>query len=184
MVQEQSAAPVEPIDQMARQSVVQKTRQLIDQAGATYGCHFEPVNVLFDLKGRVAGMYRVRHGQRVIRYNPYIFARYFEENLRDTVPHEVAHYIADMVYGARHIRPHGSQWQEIMRDFGVEPRRTCEFDMTGIPQRRISRFSYQCGCDMVHELTAYRHNRIVRGSRRYFCRQCGVELEALAQTEN
>ncbi len=58
------------------------------------------VPVRFELQGRAAGMYRVHKGERVIRYNPYIFSKYFDDSLANTVPHEVAHYITDVLLRA------------------------------------------------------------------------------------
>jgi len=62
-------------------------------------------------------MYRANKNHRVIRYNPYIFAKSFEDNLGLTVPREVAHYVTDMMFG--HSRPHGKEWHEVMRAFGA-----------------------------------------------------------------
>lgn len=90
---------ITPIDEVQRQRVIDATRACIQQAGDLFGRGFDLVPVSFDLRGRAAGMYRVKKQQRMIRYNPWLFARYFTDNLANTVPHEVAHYIIDMVYG-------------------------------------------------------------------------------------
>lgn len=123
-------------------------------------------------------MYRVRNGERVIRYNPFIFAKYFNDNLAQTVPHEVAHYIADMVYGFRNIRPHGQEWKEIMRFFGADTRATSQYDLDGVPMRKFRQFHYQCRCRQ-HTLTSRRHNRIERNQALYFCNRCGGRLKFL-----
>lgn len=121
-------------------------------------------------------MYVVKKGVAEIRYNPYIFAKYFEENLADTVPHEVAHYIADRLYGIRCIRPHGPEWRTIMQVFEANSRASCRYDLSGIPQRKERRHSYQCQC-RVHELSARRHNAIGGGRMQYRCQHCGSRLE-------
>jgi SprT protein len=90
---------VKPIDDTQRQRVIDETMACIHMASDLFNQSFDLIPVNFDLRGRAAGMYRVRNGQRVIRYNPWLFARYFEDNLANTVPHEVAHYIVDMVHG-------------------------------------------------------------------------------------
>lgn len=152
--------------------VVEQTALRIRQASELFGRKFAEIPVLFDLQGRAAGMYRVRNGERVIRYNPFIFTRYFEDNLAQTVPHEVAHYIADVVYGFRNIRPHGQEWKNIMRFFGADTRATSQYDLDGLPQRKFRRFRYRCQCQQ-HDLTSRRHNRAERNQVRYFCKQCG-----------
>jgi len=90
---------VKLIDDAQRRRVIDETMACISRANDLFNQSFELIPVSFDLMGRAAGMYRVRNGQRVIRYNPWLFARYFEDNLANTIPHEVAHYIVDMMYG-------------------------------------------------------------------------------------
>ena len=158
--------------------VVEQTAYRIRQASELFGRKFAEIPVYFDLRGRSAGMYRVRLGDRAIRYNPVIFSRYFEDNLAQTVPHEVAHYIADVVYGFRNIRPHGPEWKEIMRFFGAETRATSRYDLTGLPLRSHRQFLYSCSCQQ-HRLTTRRHNRIERNQALYFCKQCGGRLKYL-----
>lgn len=166
---------IAPIDGVQQQQVIALTAHYIRRAGEIFGREFKPIPVSFDLVGRAAGMYRVRFWQRRIRYNPYLFAKYFDDNLAVTVPHEVAHYITDCVYGLRRIRPHGPQWQALMRAFGVEPKRTCDYDLAGIPRRVQRRHPYQCGC-RGHQLSRRRHNLVLRGRVRYICKACGGEL--------
>jgi SprT protein len=100
---------VKPIDDAQRQRVMDETIVFIHKADDIFDQSFELIPVSFDLMGRSAGIYHVRNDQREIRYNPWLFARYFKDNLANTVPHEVAHYIIDMVYGrvqrsVRHLR--------------------------------------------------------------------------------
>lgn len=158
-----------------RRLIVEQTTARIQQASELFARNFVEIPVLFDLRGRAAGMYRVRNGERVIRYNPFIFNRYFDDNLAQTVPHEVAHYVADMVYGFRNIRPHGQEWKQIMQFFGADTRATSQYDLEGLPMRRYRQFRYRCQCRQ-HGLTARRHNRIERNQAQYFCKQCGGRL--------
>ena len=156
--------------------MIQSTHAHIDQAIALFDFPLPHIPVLFDLRGRAAGMYRLRGGNREIRYNPWIFARYFDSNMQDTIPHEVSHYVVEMIFGRKNIKPHGDEWRNVMRAFGCEPRATCNYDLSDIPQRRIKRFSYRCRCSS-HELTTYRHNKVLRGSQQYLCRRCGEMIQ-------
>jgi SprT protein len=173
---------IEPIDAGRRQAVRQATDSCLHRAGEICRRVFAPIPVSFDLCGRSAGMYRVRHGRRVIRYNPYIFAKYFEDNLAITVPHEVAHYVTDVLYGLHRVRPHGVEWQAIMRSLGVEPRACGDYDLAGVPVRRQRRFTYTCGC-ATHRLTTQRHNKVDRGETLYRCRRCGGPLRFAGSPE-
>ncbi len=166
---------INPIDTEQKRQIRASTLEWIYRARDLFHIELAPVPILFNLQGRAAGMYRVARGKREIRYNPYLFAKYFRENLETTVPHEVAHYVADVLHGLRHIRPHGPEWQEIMHAFGVEPRVTGNYDLTGIPVRRQQRFDYRCSCQ-IHRLTSSRHNKIRHREATYFCKQCGERL--------
>lgn len=166
---------VKPINIQQQRQVIARTEQYLALAADILQHDFDDIVVTFDLKGRAAGMYCVRQGHKWIRYNPYIFAKYFDDNLQQTVPHEVAHYAIDEAYGQHNVRPHGKEWQTLMQAMGAEPTRTCIYDLQGIPLRRQQYHSYVCACSH-YQLTQRRHNRIVRDGMRYYCRKCKQPL--------
>ncbi|NBC47892.1 MAG: hypothetical protein GVY22_07870 [Gammaproteobacteria bacterium] len=147
-------------------------RQALDQRGsAGTGLRIE---LRFDLRGRTAGQVRIRsRSDYLIRYNLELLRRGGADFLERTVPHEVAHVVAHERFGPM-IRPHGPEWQRIMRTLGAEPSRCHNYDVTDLGQRRLRRFDYHCSC-AEHCLTSIRHNRIVKGQR-YYCRRCGEPL--------
>ena len=103
-------ATIQPLDEQQRFNVTTATRRCVARANKLLDTNFDEIPVRFDLTGRAAGMYRVVRGQRIIRYNPYLFAKYYDKNLTTTVPHEVAHYLTDAVYGYAYAKPHGHEW--------------------------------------------------------------------------
>ena len=123
------------------------TASYIKVASGLYDQKFQPVPVHFDLRGKCAGMYEVKGSARRIRYNPWLFAKYWEDSLKNTVTHEVAHYLVDCIYGLRRVKPHGKEWKEIMIDFGARPKATGDYDLAGIPTRNYERFAYSCGAE-------------------------------------
>jgi SprT protein len=169
------AVSLQPIGERQRQQVLRATCDCLRRAEEIYRREFAAIPVTFDLRGRAAGMYRVRGDRRSIRYNPYLFAKYFADSLSATVPHEVAHYVTDILYGMRNVRPHGLEWRAVMRSLGGEPRATGRYDLAGVPVRRQGRFTYRCGCT-THLLSACRHNRQRSGKARYHCRLCGAPI--------
>ena len=166
---------IQPLSESLQEQVIQETNHFIKSAENYFDCKIKEIPVLFDLVGKSAGMYRVRAGQRVIRYNPYVFAKYFEDNLNETIPHEVAHYVTDILYGLRSIKPHGVEWKSVMQVFGVTANRTANYDLSGLPVRNFKTFVYHCGCQN-YELTSRRHNKILKGTGHYMCRDCGGKL--------
>lgn len=174
-----SLSCVTPIGAVEQQQVIEQTTHFIQLGEELLDRRFDGIPVHFDLKGRTAGMYKVtgrgRRTQRQIRYNPWIFAKYYEDNLTVTVPHEVAHYLVDCVHGLRNVRSHGAEWKAVMDAFGVNSRATSTFDLEGIPTRRQQQIDYRCGCK-EHQLGIRRHNKVSRGEANYLCRYCGEAL--------
>ncbi|NND69565.1 MAG: metallopeptidase (SprT family) [Halioglobus sp.] len=166
---------IAPIDSEQRRRVEAETDRYVRMASEFYEREFPRIAVLFDLKGHTAGMFRYDGKRSVIRYNPWIFAKYFELNLRDTVPHEVAHYIVHELYPFRRVKPHGSQWQRVMDHFEADPGVTFDLDLSDVPQRRQRTHPYRCACQL-HDVSTTRHNRMQRGKGQYLCLTCNVEL--------
>lgn len=166
---------LQPINAQQRLQVMDATEAWIGRAAQLVVLPLPPVTVLFDLRGASAGMFRARGGECCIRYNPWIFAKCFEDSLRFTVPHEVAHYA---VYSQRHrrrVRPHGAEWQHMMRAFGVPPDVTFVTDLEGVPVRRQQRHAYRCAC-RGHAVSTVRHKRMSEGRAHYLCRCCKSPL--------
>lgn len=179
-----SEAPrLEPIGKAQQALVVAETEKYLRLAESLFDRQFADIPVVFDLSGRASGMYKVVGGKggikRCIRYNPYIFALYFDEHLTGTAAHEVAHYITDSLYGLANIKPHGSQWRGVMAKFGADASRTFAHSLEGVPQRKHRQVSYTCGCS-DHQLGIRRHNKVSRGQAVYKCRSCDGELRLIA----
>jgi SprT protein len=172
---------IQPISEDQQQRVIQRTHAYIDQAGQLFDLDKYPLTISFDLKGRCAGMYRVKKSKRTfslsstykreIRYNSFIFSKYFDDNYNNTIPHEVAHYVCDIVYGLKNIKPHGKEWKEIMRYFGADTSVTANYELSGIPLKKQKLFTYQCAC-REHQLSSIRHNKISKNLCQYLCNSC------------
>ncbi|MFV8816224.1 SprT-like domain-containing protein [Haliea sp. E17] len=161
---------IEPIGETARQQVRAATLACIRDAEIALGRQLPRLEICFDLSGGTAGMFRARDALRQIRYNPWIFAKHWEDNLANTVPHEVAHFLVHETRGRRRVRPHGPEWRLWMDFFGADPAVTFDLDISGVPRRRQRTHAYTCAC-RTHDLSSTRHNRVQRGSR-YLCRYC------------
>lgn len=129
--------------------------------------------IWLDLRGKGAG--QAHFGRGGLRFN----AKLYDENrhafLIEVVPHEMAHWLVHHLQGGPAMRPHGREWQTVMRQlFGLEPRVTHRFDT-----RRASPapYRYRCACQ-EHAFSARRHGLASRG-RHYRCRRCGESLAFL-----
>lgn len=176
-----SVSLIQPIDDDRQAAVAAEATRYMEMASSYYNIAIKPIPVLFNLKGKVAGMYRVkqvRFGKpyREIRFNPWIFAKYPEDSWCNTIPHEVAHYIADKLHGFNNIKPHGKEWQQVMRSFGAEPLVRGSYSLEGIPRRAVKYYDYRCNCRQV-QLSSYRHRKIQKGLQIYRCVDCHAPLE-------
>ncbi|EPC02992.1 hypothetical protein L861_22030 [Litchfieldella anticariensis FP35 = DSM 16096] len=126
--------------------------------------------VWLDLRGKSAG--QAHFGRRGLRFNPVLLRENRQAFLAEVVPHEMAHWLVYHLEDGARARPHGHEWQTVMRClFGLEPKVTHCFDV-----RRSSSapYCYRCRCD-EHFFTAQRH-ALARQGRRYQCRQCAQTL--------
>lgn len=179
-----SPSNILPLSSKLQQKVVHRTHVYIEQATELFNLKDKAVEISFNLKGRCSGMYRIKYGksriftrqQREIRYNPYIFSKYFEDNYATTIPHEVAHYVTDIIYGLKNIKPHGKEWKAVMHAFGADASVTANYDLSGIPLKKQSLFTYRCDC-RDHQLTSIRHNKINKHRYQYYCRYCKQTLK-------
>ncbi len=162
------------LNEAQRKRLLAVTRHWLRQAEAHCQRTLAAVEVRFDLKGAAAGQYR-SHPEPCIRYNPGLAAHQFDAFCARTPPHEVAHHVVAQLNPNRRVRPHGPEWQSVMRTFGLEPSRCHDYDLGSVPMRRQRRYRYRCAC-REHELSATRHNRILRGEQCYSCRNCGEVL--------
>jgi SprT protein len=165
---------IEPIDAEKKSEVLARTEFFLCEAERIFSRRFERPPVLFDLSGSTAGMYKVMGKRRWLRFNPWIFSKYYDVNLRDTVPHEVAHYVIDEVFGKR-AKPHGVEWKALMAGFGADDGVTFKLDLSDIPRRQQRTHPYVCLCG-THEVSSTRHNRVIKGRGSYLCRNCSGEL--------
>ncbi|UJF19055.1 SprT family zinc-dependent metalloprotease [Vibrio sp. SS-MA-C1-2] len=155
-----------------QQHSLQKVEQCLGLVNQKLNLSLPMPNVQFNQRGKIAGTAHLQKWE--IRLNPILLAENSTDFIKQVIPHEIAHLIAFHLYGR--VRPHGHQWQSIMREiFQLEPKTTHNFDITSL-QGKL--FDYQCQCQQ-HQLTVRRHNSIQRQQRQYRCRQCGCELQWL-----
>ena len=140
---------------------------------------------LLELKqlGRVAG--RANSNTNTIHINPdYCLNGHWNEMRDTTLPHEVAHIIADFIYVNDYRdkgvmvehRPHGVLWRYVMGLIGLPPVRCHNMDTTTVTKIRPRPFKYVCGCS-THMVGAIKHGRAQRGVYRSFrCKKCKKEV--------
>jgi len=138
-----------------------------------YGREFAVSTVTFDVRGATAGW--AYSGQNKIRYNNELMEQNPEEFFARTIPHEIAHIVAEKVFGGIGKKVgHGPQWRRVMEDFGVQDVTRCHsYDVSSVKiDKRI--YQYVCGCK-THKVGGKINNKIKAGAI-YTCRSCRMPL--------
>ena len=156
--------PIE-LEQAARERVKQAWQRCQDVYPA-----LPCPGVWFDLKGASAGQAHLGRGG--LRFNPVLLSENRAAFFAEVIPHEMAHWLVFHLQDGPRLKPHGREWQTVMRQlFGLAPRVTHRFD---IRQAQRRPYRYQCACQQ-HAFTPQRHAQVRRG-RRYRCRVCAQTL--------
>jgi SprT protein len=82
--------------------------------------------------------------RNLIRLNLTFLVENEEKFLATTVPHEVAHLVARYVYtskphNGKKVRPHGSEWKEVMGVLTVEPKTKHTYSVASLDIVKIKR---------------------------------------------
>lgn len=158
------------------EQIYQRLEECYQRAEQYFERTFTRPEVSTCLRGQSAG---AAYPQRnLLRFNMSLYRDNSEHFLRQTVAHEVAHLLAYTLHG-RKIRPHGPQWQAIMRDvFGLPAERCHNYRL---PPSWKTLYAYACSCQQ-HQFSAQRHSRATRGQG-YLCKKCRHPLAFTGQVE-
>lgn len=114
-----------------------EVRKCLEKAGKMYGLEEEMarVDIRIDIRGhRVAGQAGRKHGQFFLRFHPDAIAKYYEDMVENTIPHEIAHLVCFM-------RPdlgknHDSGWKRVCRALGGDDSRCHSMEFGEKPKRK------------------------------------------------
>lgn len=141
-------------------------------AEAFFSRRFPRPEVSLRLRGQKAGVAHLQ--ENLLRFNGKLYQENQQHFLQQTVAHEVAHLIAHQMFGPR-IRPHGPEWQDIMRGvYGLVAERCHQYNVETTAR---TEYVYSCACPMdnVFPFTGRRHALAEKG-RRYICKRCRSTL--------
>lgn len=159
-----------PVPQEIKERVLTVTRSYLRKAELLFGFKpFEMPTIRYDLKGTTAGT--AHSGKWEINLNSILVIENVDAMIDHTVPHEVAHLVAFKMYG-RHIKPHGQEWQDVMRRFAKQPHRCHQYDTTNARVRCKSRFKYNCACTEGVVVGPIIHRRVQQEKSTHYCRVC------------
>lgn len=164
-----------------QERVVQATKHYFDLAAKLYGVTFD-YEILFNLRGTTAGQAcysRMYGGSELtnirLRYNNVLMAENTEDFIDQTVPHEVAHIVAQRIFGSYTNKVcHGTGWKRVMEAFGKRATRCHDYDVSNARVRNVTRIEVTCGC-RTHQVSKKVATKIQMGYG-YRCKVCRSTL--------
>lgn len=143
----------------------------------------QPCQHKFDLKGRCAGMFCEHSDKKYFRWNTLLALENTDEYLKQTVGHEVAHFIVrtnEKANNKMRSKPHGTSWQVTMQILGLSADRCHSFKVTH--NRPIE---CTCPCGYTSRLTIRKYKNMVKtifnktADTAYLCPKCRQYINAL-----
>ena len=138
---------------------------------------FPNPTIKMDLAGKNAGVCCSR--KNLIRFNLELLLQNKEDFIHNTVPHEVAHYVTDIL--APYSKPHGNEWKAVMKLFGASPAVYHNYKVAPSKHRKRS-YLYRCAC-RDHYFTKLLHKR-AQGGIKYTCNACHQPCEHFIKVNN
>lgn len=127
-----------------------------------------------DLGSRMGQAKRVRKGVYEVSFNPHLFVRTSVADMLETVHHEVAHVMDDVIVGQL---GHGPSWKMVMKFLGYKNPRVCHSVNTAGFKSRQDLGQVECSvCLRVLGVTLRQKDRLMRGKQIQKVCPCGGEL--------
>lgn len=149
----------------------------LDTIHARYGVMLPKPTVSYDLCGTTAGQAFIH--KNYIKINAVLLVENVDEMLNRTVPHELAHLATQSIYPEAHRRgfaskrrPHGAEWQSIMRVLGADASRCHSYNTSNSAVKRSNRayFEVKCvECQHIYKLGPVRAQRFQTNSSAIWC---------------
>lgn len=126
----------------AHEEFTKHVRAKLEEAVQRFGVKIDPndVDVEYNINGRCAGRAIHRNGKYTLQFNAEAIEKHWDEMVKDTIPHEVAHLVcfAAPIFGKNH--DHG--WKRVCRTLGGDDSRTHDMILTGSRDSVRRRYNY------------------------------------------
>lgn len=158
---------------MLEKLILSETKKYIDIANKTLSIKLPYPEVEFSLRGTTAGL--AYSFQNKLNFNLSIAKENKKEFLDQTVPHEVAHIVADNFFKRR--CHHDASWRGIMLNvYGKAPERCHSYEVEHLKARKTKKFLYHCSCPSNVKVGLKVHSNISSGKKNYRCVRCSKTI--------
>ena len=183
------------VPSILEQSVRSKMEETLNICRKHYYKDIPTPTLKFSQMGHRAGVCSLNYfnvASSTVVINPDYFKNHYDNMLNDTVPHEVAHYVAGFLHG-RVAHGHGCLWKNVMSVIGIRAAERChEYSLEGVKTRQVKKpYKYTCSCHGEHNehlVTEHVHRRhqlaLSAGHRGYRCSRCKTHLIYQGFTHN
>lgn len=140
-----------------------EVRKCLEKAGKMYGLEEQMarVDIRIDIGGhRTAGQAGYKGGYHYVRFHPDAVAKYYDEMVKDTIPHEVAHVVCHM--NPTLGRNHNAGWKRVCRSLGGDDSRCHTMEFGNKPKREECWYRTTTG-DLV-DVGPIRHARLQKNT--------------------
>jgi SprT protein len=165
-----------------------KIRQCIKIAEKHYNRKFSMPKIDYSLTGSVAA--QALSYINTIKINPTLLVENEEDYISQTIPHEVAHIITDIIYPRGHLDKtkktkryphHGTAWKYVMELFGVPPTLYHNYATTSVVKRHPVKYEHKCSiCGKVVELNVNQSALARSNSKSMYHTPCGPDSKLIA----
>lgn len=145
---------------------------------AKLGKDIKMPTVSYNKGGTTAGT--ANQGTWHIELNPVLLVENQNQMINDTVPHEFAHLVTGQLYPdtkrtwSKKGRPHGAEWQYIMRVLGVNPSRCHTMDVSSVKRIKAGSIKVACStCKREFSLGPVRAARLKANPKGMWCCRSG-----------
>lgn len=164
-----------------RTAVIVKIQATLQLAKQHFGRPFGMPEVQFDVHTHTAGI--AYSTLNKIRFNPTLLLENTDKFISETVPHEVAHLVADAVFPSgflhRRVRQkaraphHGEAWEYVMRLFGLEPKVSHKYSCASL--NKPKRYAHKCSeCGATIQLTLKQAKLVRFNKKALHHKSCGL----------
>jgi SprT protein len=144
-----------------------RINELAKIAGKKFKTYFSLPLISYNLTGTNAGQAWPTKWE--IKVNAKLATENFDEYVYQTIPHEFAHLVAYRQYGGS-IKPHGKEWQEIMKFFGLKPIRCHQYVISAYER---CPYEWRCKCRSFF-FSLRKHKRYLHEGKlaKWTCQKC------------
>ena len=128
-------------------------------------------SVVINSRLRTTAGYSYSGKENRIEFNPHLYLRHEDIFHLDTIPHELAHNIADRLFKSK---GHDEAWHNTFFDLtGYLAERTHSMNVKHL---EIKQKTYEYKCDCQTWKFSGRRNSLHKKGHRYFCKECGATI--------